>query len=91
MGDPPPSMHVIAFSDLDHFLGRLPCSSGDVTRRCTTLMSEFHSNCDYRLLCAGLEHCVGWNYPLSLRALEKDKAVQIKAATLLSCLLYVDN
>lgn len=55
MGDPPPSMHVIAFSDLDRFLGRLPCSSGDVTRRCTTLMSEFHSNCDYRLLCEGLD------------------------------------
>lgn len=73
MGDPPPSMHVIAFSDLDHFLGRLLCSSGDVTHHCTTLMAEFHSKCDYQPLCVELEHCVGWNYPLSLLASEKDK------------------
>ncbi len=60
-GDPPPSMHVIAFFNLDHFLGRLLCSSGDVTHRCTTLMAEFHSKCDYHPLCLGPEHCVGWN------------------------------
>lgn len=46
MKDPPPSMHVIAFSDLDHFLRLLVCSSGDVTHHCTTLMTEFHSKCD---------------------------------------------
>lgn len=52
-------MHVIAFSDLGNFLGLLVFGSGDVTHHCTTLMTEFHSKCDYRSLCAGLECCVG--------------------------------
>lgn len=36
-------MHVIAFSDLHHFLGLLVSSSGDVIHHCTTPMTEFHS------------------------------------------------
>lgn len=51
-------MHVIAFSDLDYFLGRLLCSSGDVAHHCTTLMAEFHLSvititimCDAGALC----------------------------------------
>lgn len=90
MGDTPPSMHVIAFSDLDHFLGRLLCSSSDATHHCPTLMAEFSSKCDYRPLCVVLEHCVGWNYPLSILALE-NKVVQKEATMFLSFLQYTDN
>lgn len=92
MRDLPPPMHVIAFSDLDHFLGRLLCSSGDVTRHCTTLMAEFRSNCNCQPLCVVLAHCVGRNYLLSPLVLEKDKVVGKKKTTMfLLFVLYVDN
>lgn len=71
--DLPPSMHVIAFSDLHHFLGLLVSSSGDVIHHCTTPMTEFHSKCDYQPLCVGLGHRVCGKLSLGF---EKDKVIQ---------------
>lgn len=61
MRDLPLSMHVIAFSDLDHLLGRLLYSSGDAPHHCTRLYAAFHSECDYQPLCVVLQHCVEYN------------------------------
>lgn len=54
-------------SDLVRSSGLLVCTSGDVTPRCTALMTEFYFKCVYRLIRTGLTHSTGRNYQYLLR------------------------
>lgn len=89
VGDSSPVMHVITFSDLDHFLGQLLFNSGDVTHRCTdggVLLKVWLPT----IICGAGALC-RTKLPVVPLGFEKEESCTKKATMFLSFLLYIDN
>lgn len=89
VGDSSPVMHVITFSDLDHFLGQLLFNSGDVTHRCTdggVLLKVWLPT----IICGAGALC-RTKLPVVPLGFEKEGSCTKKATMFLSFLLYIDN